>query len=420
VNYTITATNAGPSTASNVVVVDQLPAGSTFQSASGTYTLSNNFVFWSAMTMSNSASTTFTIALIAPGTGSFTNIALSTSSTPDPNSTNNSGSSGKSRVGTKVVPAADLVVLVFGPANAVVGSNFVYSLIVSNAGPSVSSNVVPSDVLPPQFNFVSASSGGKNTNGTITWPLVKALAVGATTNYTITVNSPLVGFFTNAGSAIASTFDPNPTNNTGVLPSAKVLTQVTFAQFAWLAGTPVFNPQTGLYEETVTVTNTGNGTVAGFDLLVTTLTPNVYLWNATGTNGGTPFVQYSFPLDPSNSVAMILEFYDPNRVVFSNSLSVIPIIPDNNTNAATNGSVAVNTVFTDTRSGSTRFVIEFASVPGKTYTIIYSDDLVTWKVATPSVTANANVTQWYDDGPPKTDAEPASVGSRFYRIIKNN
>ena len=75
-------------------------------------------------------------------------------------------------------------------------------------------------------------------------------------------------------------------------------------------------------------------------------------------------------------------------------------------------------VFTDTRNNDTRFVIEFASVPGKTYNIIYSSDLVTWKVATPSVPASANVTQWYDDGPPKTESKPASVGARFYRVIK--
>ena len=59
------------------------------------------------------------------------------------------------------------------------------------------------------------------------------------------------------------------------------------------------------------VTNAGIGTVAGFQLYVTVLTPNVYLWNATGTNGSGPYVQYSFPVDPSNHVSLALEFYDP-------------------------------------------------------------------------------------------------------------
>jgi hypothetical protein len=41
-----------------------------------------------------------------------------------------------------------------------------------------------------------------------------------------------------------------------------------------------------------------------------------------------------------------------------------------------------------------------------------------WYVATPSVTATANITQWYDDGPPKTASPPAATPSRFYRVIQ--
>ena len=419
VNYVITATNAGPSTATNVVVQDNLPAGSTFQNASGSYTFTNNVVTWAALTLTNGAAVNYTIALTAPASGQFTNIALATSPTPDPNLTNNNGSVPKSRVATKVVPSADLIVLLYGPTNAVQGSNFVYSLILSNAGPSVASNAITSDQLPTNFVFVSATSGGVFSNGIVRWPKIAFLPVGSTSNYFVTVNSPFLGTFTNIASAVADTLDPNPTNNTGVAPASQALTTVSFAQFAWLAGTPIFNPQTGLYEETVVVTNTGNGTVAGFQLYVTILTTNVYLWNATGTNASGPFVQYSYPLDPSNHVSLALEFYDPLRVAFTNTLRVVPIIPGSAGVAGTNGFVGVNNIFTDTRTNGTRFVIEFPSTPGSVYTVIYSSDLVNWKVATPSVPATANVTQWYDDGPPKTESAPMSVTNRFYRVIKN-
>ena len=421
VNYTITATNAGPSTATNVVVQDKLPAGATFQTAGGSfnYSVISNTVTWDAIVLTNGQSVDFTIAMTAPASGQFTNIALATSPTPDPNLTNNNGSVPKSRVATRVVPVADLVVLLYGPTNAVQGSNFVYSLVLSNAGPSTASNAIASDQIPTNFVFVSATSGGVFSNGVVKWPRIAFLNVGSTTNYFITVNSPLVGTFTNIASAIADTLDPDPTNNTGVLPAAKVLTKISVAQFAWLAGTPIFNPQTGLYEETVIVTNMGNGTVAGFWLYVTVLTPNVSLWNATGTNGGVPYVQYGQPLDPTNTATLVLEFYDPARIAFSNTLRVVPVIPADVGPATTNGSVAVSNVFTDTRTNGTRFVIEFASVPGKTYTVIYSSDLVNWKVATPSIHAVANVTQWYDDGPPKTESIPLSVTNRFYRVIKN-
>jgi hypothetical protein len=60
------------------------------------------------------------------------------------------------------------------------------------------------------------------------------------------------------------------------------------------------------------------------------------------------------------------------------------------------------------------------SIPGRSYTVIYSDDaMLTWRAATPSVTASATRTQWYDDGPPKTQAKPMSVSSRLYRVILN-
>ena len=68
-----------------------------------------------------------------------------------------------------------------------------------------------------------------------------------------------------------------------------------------------------------------------------------------------------------------------------------------------------------------RFVLEWTSVPGKTYTIIYSDVSASgpWLVATPTVTAPNNRVQWYDDGQPKTVSPPMSVTSRFYRVIVN-
>jgi hypothetical protein len=145
----------------------------------------------------------------------------------------------------------------------------------------------------------------------------------------------------------------------------------------------------------------------------------VTLYNATGKTNGSPYVEYDFPLDPNGTVTFALEFYDPSRQPFTHTLRVEAILPPGLPSAGTNGA-SITREFMDTRiEGDTRFVIEFNSVPNKTYTILYSEDLTNWKAATPSVTANANVTQWYDDGPPKTDAKPDSIGSRFYRVIQN-
>jgi len=81
--------------------------------------------------------------------------------------------------------------------------------------------------------------------------------------------------------------------------------------------------------------------------------------------------------------------------------------------------VVIDRTFMDLRiPGEPRYVLEFTSVPGRIYTIIYSDDLQSWKAATPSITATANRTQWYDDGAPKTDAKPSAKSVRFYRCVE--
>lgn len=215
-----------------------------------------------------------------------------------------------------------------------------------------------------------------------------------------------------------------------VTNSATIIVVVQDAPIAFgiRRGTNVFNPQTGLYEQTVVVTNLTSSTVAAVRLLVgdfasTNGTPrtNVWLWNASGTNfDGRRFVQYNAPLNPGQFASMLLEFYNPTRLPFTNSLEVQVVLP---TPATTNltGGVAIDRAFVDNReSGNPRFVIEWVSIPGRNYTVIYSDDsMLTWRAATPSVTAAATRTQWYDDGPPKTRAKPMSVSGRLYRVILN-
>ena len=419
VTYTITATNSGPSTATNVVVKDNLPGNVTFQSASGGGVIASNLITWPSLILAKGATTSFTVVVTAPGSGSFTNIAFSTSGTTDPNPTNNNGSTGTAKVRTTISPMADVIVLLAGPTNVSVGDSFNYIITVTNGGPSAASGVVLRDNLPASLTFLAASGGGVLSNNIITWPTLGSLANGATTNFSFTVKAPGLGQFTNVASAASSTSDPNPTNNDGTLPSAKVQTIVASAQFGLLAGAPVLNPQTGLFEESVIVTNIGSTTVAGIRLYVGGLRTGVTLYNAAGTTNGTPYVQYNSPVNPGNTVTFALEFYDSNRLAFTHTLTAVAILPPNSVVAGTNG-VSIAQGFMDTRlAGNNRFVIEFGTTPGKTYTVIYSDDLATWKVATPSVTANASITQWYDDGPPKTDSKPSSVSSRYYRVIKN-
>jgi hypothetical protein len=150
----------------------------------------------------------------------------------------------------------------------------------------------------------------------------------------------------------------------------------------------------------------------------------VVLYNASGTNASNtfgvnaPYAQYNSSLNPSQTVTFTLEFYNPYRLAFTNSLDAEAINNPQNLGTNASGATPITRVFMDTRTAPPRFVIEFATIPGNSYTIIYSDDnMVTWKVATPTITAGSTSTQWYDDGPPETDTPPSN--GRFYAIIAN-
>jgi hypothetical protein len=122
-------------------------------------------------------------------------------------------------------------------------------------------------------------------------------------------------------------------------------------------------------------------------------------------------------VNPGQTVTMRLEFYVPDRRSFTNTLEAKVALPTAAT-PSVGGGVLIDRSFVDQRlTGEPRYVLEFTTIPGRIYTVIYSDDMNTWKAATPSITATANRTQWYDDGPPKTDSKPISNGSRYYRVI---
>jgi hypothetical protein len=147
------------------------------------------------------------------------------------------------------------------------------------------------------------------------------------------------------------------------------------------------------------------------------LSTNAFLQNASGVTNNRPYVQYNSALNPGSTVVFRLEFYVPNRRPFTNSFEAEMVFPATvGTNAA--AGVFVDRMFVDNRIiGEPRIVIEFNSIVGRVYTVIYSDDqMETWRAATPSITAGSSRTQWYDDGPPKTASRPTNQ-MRVYRVI---
>ena len=211
--YTITVNNLGPATATNIVVTDTLPVGATFVSASAGGTNVNGIVGWPAFTLLNGATSNLFVTINAPGDGMLTNTAQAAAASLDPDLANNTNT-----VVTPVNPLADLVADKSVNTNAVAGEPLLYTLSVTNLGPSAATNVVVADTLPAGVEFISADGGGNFSGGVVTWPPLN-LAAGAFTNFTLTVSIPGNGILTNQMTLTSPVADPTPGNNTSLVVS---------------------------------------------------------------------------------------------------------------------------------------------------------------------------------------------------------
>ncbi len=150
--YTINVSNAGgPSEAENVVLNDVVPVtiigpefsvdgGVTFNPWTGSYDI--------GALPAGGTRTILISGTVSPptATGVITNTANVTSSTPDPDPGNNT-----STVDTEVTPppSADVSVVKTAGSNlAMLCEMILYTIVVSNAGPSDAENVVLEDNIP--------------------------------------------------------------------------------------------------------------------------------------------------------------------------------------------------------------------------------------------------------------------------------
>ncbi|MEG4535427.1 DUF4347 domain-containing protein, partial [Microcoleus sp. D2_18a_D3] len=234
ITYTVTTVNNGPDDAENVVVEDQLPRGAVFGSAdgNGTFNSTTRLVSWRIPNLPLGATATRTVTVTAPTTlGPITNSVFSSSSTIDPVPANNSGSSPEARVTTTITnDIADVVTVKTGPATAAAGSTVTYTITATNSGPSAATNVAIADTIVPGLTGVSVSEGGSYnaTTGIVTWTAIPSLASATSANRTVSFAVPATGGpIANTASSTSNTPDPNPANNNGSSPEARVTTTIT-------------------------------------------------------------------------------------------------------------------------------------------------------------------------------------------------
>ena len=194
VTFTITASNRGPSDATGVLVIDQLPSGLALISATasqGSYERETGF--WRVGAIANGASATLQLAARVGVPARLVNIATKTSGDQfDPDASNNAAG-----VALTAAPAADVQVHVTADRSAVnVGATVTITVTLRNAGPSEATAVLTQIALASGLSVVAAPD-----------------AAGAAAPLTATPS--------------AGTFDPATNRWTvGVLPSGATATLV--------------------------------------------------------------------------------------------------------------------------------------------------------------------------------------------------
>lgn len=198
-----------------------------------------------------------------------------------------------------VNPAANLIVTkehLSEPALA--GGSIVYTITVSNAGPSDATGVVVNDTLPPGFTATSPTNIA-----------VGSLPFGATTSVTVSadISSGNLGLYTNVATASANEADPFPMSDTAydettVVPGADLSISIYDNIDPAFAGNPLFY--------NVTVTNKGPSdaqNVEVVNMLPPGVTPGGTLTNSIGTlaAGTSTTVQFGVIVNSSTTAGTL-------------------------------------------------------------------------------------------------------------------
>lgn len=211
ITYTVVVSNAGPDAATGVVVTDTPGSGLSFGSSSGCAEDPRGILSCSLGTIPSggSAQYTYTASVDSSTTADVSNTVTVTSTTPDPNSANNTATET-----VTVETEADLSVTKTDDIDPVsVNGTIIYTVTVSNAGPSDALNVVATDTLPAGVTLVATSGCAEDPSGVPTCSL-GTIAAGGSAQYTIEVTAPDgVGDIDNTVSVTSDTADPDSSNN---------------------------------------------------------------------------------------------------------------------------------------------------------------------------------------------------------------
>lgn len=271
--YTVNLTNGGPSTARNVVIKDDLPAGVTVSTvgASGGPASCNAGVpgdpfrpttcAFDSVAPSTGRTMTVVVNVNTQTVGTLHNDARVSSDTLDTDNSND-----LAHTDTAVTPQADLSTIIAAtPSPVIAGRTLSYQITVTNNGPSTATTVTLTDTLPAVLTFTSTTTStpggtcGLQVNTNIVQCQLGRLDPGQSAVafiYTNVSPSAVSGSTINdSATASSATTDLVPGNNTGSVATAVL----TSADVGITLGSDkdVYKPSTVIHY-TITVTNGGS------------------------------------------------------------------------------------------------------------------------------------------------------------------
>ncbi|MEW5956410.1 MAG: SdrD B-like domain-containing protein [Chloroflexota bacterium] len=273
ITFTVVVSNTGPSLATGVAISETLPNGYTYGGASatrGSYSQANGLWTVGALDAGRVATLTITAAVNAGGV--YTNSAqVAAADQPDADSTPGNDpqipDEDDDDEATVVPIVIDLQLTKMVDKTAVaVGDTVVFTVVISNAGPSTATGVIISDTLPVSLTHVSnsATEGSYDQLVTQRWSGL-TLAAGEVQTLTITATVAASGVITNiaeVAQADQPDIDSTPNNHDPAeddQAEAVITASGPAIGLAKLAGT-VINNNNGAYQVpyTLTVENLGD------------------------------------------------------------------------------------------------------------------------------------------------------------------
>ena len=302
VTYTITVSNAGPSTATGVQVTDAIPAGTTFAGATPSQgTFDPNTGIWTVGTLgANAGGNTAQLTLNATvnTSGVITNTAqVSASNQSDPDSTpgNNIETEDDQQSVTITPQSSDLsLTKTVNDTTPNVGQTITYTVTVNNAGPSSATGVQVTDPLPAGTTFISsAPSQGTFNPATGIWTVGTLGATAGSNTAQLMLNATVntTGAITNTAQISASNQsdpDSTPGNNIATEDDQQSVTIIPESIDLSLTKS-VNNPSPNVGDTiafTVSVTNSGTSTATGVQIQ-DNLPAGLAFVSASATNGST-------------------------------------------------------------------------------------------------------------------------------------